>query len=73
MDHDTTDRKTLRFGAVLVGIFIVLLIITNAMSARYPAPQPHFYYPDPTPFVVETQRIEILSNNRLCIGASVQC
>lgn len=70
MNHSSTDRKTLRFGAVLVGTFIVLMIVTNWMQQREPPPPPRFYYPDPTPYTVHTE-INIGSHN--CIGWNVNC
>ena len=71
-DNDTTERKrTTRMGLFLVGTFIVLMLVTNWMGQRYPAPQqPAFYYPDPTPYTVHTE-VNIGSHN--CIGWNVSC
>lgn len=64
-------------GETIIKLILVLgllLAIGSGVLFRGQAPRgPAFYYPDPTPIIVETQRIEILSNNRLCVGSFESC
>lgn len=74
MDHSSIDRQErYRYLFYTVVALLVFLFSFAAWSASNPAPPAGDWrpMPDPTPFVVETQRIEILSNN--CMGWNVSC
>lgn len=78
MDY-TLDPKDFKWAVRIVLLIALLVVCSKAAPLIWPErqvapPQPMYYAPDPTPFVVETQRIEILSNNQFfsnnqtCIG-----
>ena len=84
MEHHSTDRQDSGIfinrqsarQALIYGVcLLVALVAIGYFNNAHPSPpQRDFYYPDPTPIVIETQRIEILSGNKFfsdnqtCIG-----
>ena len=61
---DRQDRNRTLLWAL--GFVLIALVAIAGINAN--APQAGVYQPQPTPFVIETRRIEILSNNQLFSG-----
>jgi hypothetical protein len=82
-EHNAEERyrqdtnRLARLDQLIISIAVALGAIALIIYvSRMPAPpQRDFYYPDPTPIVIETRRIEIFSNNfsNNCVGWTVQC
>lgn len=69
--QDPNSSRVIGMALFLIGALALALALGARPNA---APQQQqFFYPDPTPYVVETTRIEIFSNNRFCVGGTVQC
>jgi hypothetical protein len=71
MDNDTRqphDRQDDNARKILYGV--VLLVALALVWSRFaPAPpQQPFYWPDPTPIVVQTQHTEINIFSKNCVG-----
>lgn len=69
-DTERQDRNA-RLMAYGIGLLIALAAIWSRFAPSAP-PRPVYDAP-PTPFVVETTRVEILSNNRFCVGVFEHC
>lgn len=74
MEHHTTERyeRNQRLITYVLVLFVALAFILGHYGPAQPAP-PQYYWPDPTPIIVETQHTEIFSNNRVCIGSFEHC
>lgn len=71
MNNFSTDRQDLAIW-MLIGIVAFIACVMVYSRFAPPAPQqPAYYRPDPTPFVVETQHMDIFSHNQMCIGINV--
>ena len=56
----------------LVGVVYLYGALFPNLAQRKDTPQ--FYWPEPTPYVVETHtEYKFFSDNKLCIGGTVQC
>ena len=75
MDDFTTDRqdRNARLMTYIIAAIVALAFVLQRFAPPTPAQPGTVLLAAPTPYVVETQRIEVLSNNRFCVGVFEHC